>query len=111
VLYPGLKSYPDHEYAKKNLRNGFGGVVTFGVAGNIEEVSAVVDNMKLCSHLAYAGDAKTLIIHPWRTTYQQLPDEEKIRASVTPDLIRVSLGLRTLRILFGISSKGLMVRG
>jgi len=93
VLYPGLKSHPDHEYATKNLKNGYGGVLTFGVAGNIDEVSAVVDNLKLCSHLANVGDAKTLIIHPWRTTHQQLPDEEKIQAGVTPDLIRVSLGL------------------
>jgi O-acetylhomoserine/O-acetylserine sulfhydrylase len=93
VLYPGLKSHPDHEYARNNLRNGYGGVLTFGVAGTIGEVSAVVDNLKLCSHLANVGDAKTLIIHPWRTTHQQLPDEEKIQAGVTPDLIRVSLGL------------------
>ncbi|KAH8650538.1 putative o-acetylhomoserine sulfhydrylase [Tricladium varicosporioides] len=93
VLYPGLKSHPDHEYATKNLKNGYGGVLTFGVAGNIDEVSAVVDNLKLCSHLANVGDAKTLIIHPWRTTHQQLQDEEKIQAGVTPNLIRVSLGL------------------
>jgi O-acetylhomoserine/O-acetylserine sulfhydrylase len=68
-------------------------VLTFGVAGNISEVAAVVDNLKLCSHLANVGDAKTLIIHPWRTTHQQIPDEEKIKGGVTPDMIRVSLGL------------------
>ncbi|KAG4429730.1 hypothetical protein IFR05_014781 [Cadophora sp. M221] len=96
VLYPGLKSHPDHEYARENLQNGFGGVLTFGVVGNVNEVSAVVDNLKLCSHLANVGDAKTLIIHPWRTTHQQLPDEEKIQAGVTPDLIRVSLGLENI---------------
>jgi O-acetylhomoserine/O-acetylserine sulfhydrylase len=56
-------------------------------------VAAVVDNLKLCSHLANVGDAKTLIIHPWRTTHQQIPDEEKIKGGVTPDLIRISLGL------------------
>lgn len=70
-----------------------GGVLTFGVAGNIFEVAAVVDNLKLCSHLANVGDAKTLIVHPWRTTHQQISDEEKIRGGVTPDLIRISLGL------------------
>jgi O-acetylhomoserine/O-acetylserine sulfhydrylase len=96
VLYPGLPSNPDYQYAKKNLKNGCGGVLTFGVDGNIDEVSAVVDNLKLCSHLANVGDAKTLIIHPWRTTHQQLPDEEKIQAGVTPDLIRVSLGLENI---------------
>lgn len=93
VLYPGLESHPDHALAKKTLQNGFGGVLTFGVDGSIDQVSAVVDNLQLCSHLANVGDAKTLIIHPWRTTHQQLPDEEKLQAGVTPDLIRVSLGL------------------
>lgn len=53
----------------------------------------MVDNLKLCSHLANVGDAKTLIIHPWVTTHQQLPDEEKIKGGVTPDLIRVSVGI------------------
>jgi O-acetylhomoserine/O-acetylserine sulfhydrylase len=93
VLYPGLESHPDHTLAKKVLKNGYGGVLTFSVARTIEQVSTVVDNLKLCSHLANVGDAKTLIIHPWRTTHQQLPDEEKIQAGVTPDLIRVSLGI------------------
>jgi O-acetylhomoserine/O-acetylserine sulfhydrylase len=62
-------------------------------AGNVDEVRAVVNNLKLCSHLANVGDAKTLIIHPWVTTHQQLPDEEKIKGGVTPDLIRISVGL------------------
>jgi O-acetylhomoserine/O-acetylserine sulfhydrylase len=62
-------------------------------AGTVDEVRAVVNNLKLCSHLANVGDAKTLIIHPWVTTHQQLPDEEKIKGGVTPDLIRVSVGL------------------
>lgn len=66
-------------------------------AGNIDEVRAVVNNLKLCSHLANVGDAKTLIIHPWVTTHQQLPDEEKIKGGVTPDLIRVSLGLEDIK--------------
>jgi O-acetylhomoserine/O-acetylserine sulfhydrylase len=81
---------------------GYGAVLTFGVDGNIDQVTKVVDNLKLCSHLANIGDAKTLIIHPWRTTHQQLPDEEKLQAGVTPDLIRVSLGLEDLDdIIFG----------
>ncbi len=93
VNYPGLPSHTDYELAKKVLPKGAGGVLTFGVAGNIDQVAAVVDNLKLCSHLANVGDAKTLIIHPWRTTHQQIPDQEKIRGGVTPDMIRVSLGL------------------
>ncbi|CCF42213.1 hypothetical protein CH063_12278, partial [Colletotrichum higginsianum] len=86
-------SHPDYEYTKRVFTNGAGGVLTFGVAGNIDQVRAVVDNLKLCSHLANVGDAKTLIIHPWVTTHQQLPDEEKIKGGVTPDLIRVSVGI------------------
>ncbi|KAL1607536.1 Homocysteine/cysteine synthase [Nothophoma quercina] len=93
VNYPGLESHPDYKLAQRVLPKGQGGVLTFGVAGNIKEVAAVVDNLKLCSHLANVGDAKTLIIHPWRTTHQQIPDEEKIKGGVTPDLIRVSVGL------------------
>lgn len=93
VNYPGLPSHPDYALAQRVLPRGQGGVLTFGVAGNIKEVEAVVDNLKLCSHLANVGDAKTLIIHPWRTTHQQIPDDEKIKGGVTPDMIRVSLGL------------------
>ena len=92
VNYPGLPSHPDHALAKKVL-NGFGGVLAFGVAGDIDEVAAVVDNLILCSHLANVGDAKTLILHPWRSTHHQIPDEEKLEGGVTPDMIRVSLGL------------------
>ena len=93
VNYPGLESHKDYALTKRLLPKGAGGVLTFGVAGDIKEVEAVVDNLKLCSHLANVGDAKTLIIHPWRTTHQQIPDQEKIKGGVTPDLIRVSLGL------------------
>lgn len=64
--------------------------------GNIDQVRGIVDNLKLCSHLANVGDAKTLIIHPWVTTHQQLPDEEKIKGGITPDLIRVSVGLEDI---------------
>ena len=92
MIYPGLPSHSDHALAKRVL-NGFGGVLTFGVAGNIDEVAAVVDNLKLCSHLANVGDAKTLILHPWRSTHHQIPDEEKFKGGVTPDMIRVSVGL------------------
>ncbi|KAL7626855.1 hypothetical protein AAE478_003629 [Parahypoxylon ruwenzoriense] len=93
VLYPGLKSHPDYELAQKIMPKGAGGVLTFGVAGKVEQVRAVVDNLKMASHLANVGDCKTLIIHPWVTTHQQMPDEEKIKGGVTPDLLRVSLGI------------------
>jgi O-acetylhomoserine/O-acetylserine sulfhydrylase len=97
VNYPGLETHPDYELAMKVLPRGQGGVLTFGVAGNIAQVEAVVDNLKLCSHLANVGDAKTLIIHPWRTTHQQIPDDEKIKGGVTPDMIRVSVGLEHIK--------------
>jgi O-acetylhomoserine/O-acetylserine sulfhydrylase len=95
VLYPGLESHPSHELAKKLLRpNAFGGVLSFGVKGDAKAGCAVVDNVKLASHLANVGDAKTLIIHPSTTTHQQLNAEEQLSAGVTPDLIRVSSLIR-----------------
>lgn len=93
VNYPGLPSHPNHELASRVFKRGFGGVLTFGIAGDIQEVAAVVDGLKLCSHLANVGDAKTLVLHPWRSTHHQIPDGEKIDGGVTPDVIRVSVGL------------------
>ena len=94
VLYPGLKSHSSHELAKKLLRpNTFGGVLSFGIKGDASTGSRVVDNLKLASHLANVGDAKTLVIHPATTTHQQLSEQEQLASGVTPDLIRVSLTL------------------
>ena len=91
VTYPGLPSHPSHELAKKLLRpNTFGGVLSFGVKGDAKTGSLVVDKLKLASHLANVGDAKTLVIHPATTTHQQLNEEERLASGVTPDLIRVS---------------------
>jgi O-acetylhomoserine/O-acetylserine sulfhydrylase len=85
VTYPGLPSHPHHERAKKVLRNGFGAVLSFGIKG--------IDSVKLASHLANVGDAKTLVIHPASTTHSQLSEAEQKTAGVAPDLIRVSVGL------------------
>jgi O-acetylhomoserine/O-acetylserine sulfhydrylase len=93
VSYPGLESHPYHERAKKYLRNGFGAVLAFGVKGGPEAGSTFVDSVKLASHLANVGDAKTLVIHPASTTHQQLGAEEQAAAGVTPDLVRVSVGI------------------
>ncbi|HEU5146250.1 MAG TPA: aminotransferase class I/II-fold pyridoxal phosphate-dependent enzyme, partial [Chryseosolibacter sp.] len=93
VNYPGLESSPYHKLAKKYLRNGFGGVLTFTLKGSKEYTTQVVDNLKLVSHLANMGDAKTLIIQPSATTHQQLTDEEQLSAGVLPNLLRVSLGI------------------
>ncbi|MFM7364025.1 MAG: O-acetylhomoserine aminocarboxypropyltransferase/cysteine synthase family protein [Cuspidothrix sp.] len=93
VNYPGLPNHPYHERAKKYLRHGFGGVLNFGIKGGLEAGKTFISNVKLASHLANVGDAKTLVIHPASTTHQQLTDSEQISAGVTPDLVRVSVGI------------------
>ncbi len=93
VSYPGLPSHPYHANAKKYLRNGFGCVLSFGVKGGFEAAQTVINNLQLTSHLANVGDAKTLIIHPTATTHQQLSEEEQRSAGVTPELLRVSVGI------------------
>ncbi len=94
VNYAGLESHPHHERAKKYLNDGkFGAVLTFGVNGGFESAKSFIENLKLASHLANVGDAKTLVIHPASTTHQQLSPQEQIASGVTPDLIRVSVGI------------------
>jgi O-acetylhomoserine (thiol)-lyase len=93
VNYPGLKSSTYHQLAKKYLRNGFGAVLSFTVKGTKEDTVKLVDNLKLVSHLANVGDAKTLIIQPSATTHQQLTEEEQLATGVLPTLLRVSVGL------------------
>jgi O-acetylhomoserine (thiol)-lyase len=93
VNYPGLESSPYHELAKKYLKNGFGGVLSFEIKGDKEQASQVINNLKLVSHLANVGDAKTLIIQPSATTHQQLSDEEQLSAGVTPTSLRVAVGI------------------
>ncbi|KAG2182500.1 hypothetical protein INT43_007431, partial [Umbelopsis isabellina] len=90
VSYPGLEHHSSHELAKKYLRNGFGGVLSFGIKGSL---TGFIDNVKLASHLANVGDAKTLVIAPSLTTHQQLTDEEQEASGVTKDAIRVSVGI------------------
>ncbi|HET8734662.1 MAG TPA: O-acetylhomoserine aminocarboxypropyltransferase/cysteine synthase [Anaeromyxobacteraceae bacterium] len=96
VRYPGLPSHPHHERAKKLLRNGFGAVLSFGIKGGAEAGRKFIEGVKLASHLANVGDAKTLVIHPATTTHSQLSEAEQRSAGVTPDLIRVSVGLEHL---------------
>src|SRR5436190_8665617 len=93
VQYPGLKSSPYHELAKKYLPNGAGGVLQFGIKGGIENGRKFIDSLKLISHLANVGDAKTLAIHPASTTHEQLSDEEREAAGVLPNLVRISAGI------------------
>ena len=84
VEYPGLKSSPYNELAKKYLTNGFGGILNFGIKGGKESGKKFIDSLKLVSHLANVGDAKTLAIHPASTTHEQLSDEERKAAGVEP---------------------------
>ena len=93
VNYPGLESHPQHAQAKRLLKRGFGGVLSFGVRGGRAAAERFIDALQLASHLANVGDAKTLVIHPAATTHQQLSEAEQRAAGVTPDLIRVSVGI------------------
>ncbi|SER19461.1 O-acetylhomoserine aminocarboxypropyltransferase/cysteine synthase family protein [Pedobacter rhizosphaerae] len=93
VDYPGLASSPYNNLAKKYLSNGFGAVLSFELHGSKENATQVIDNLKLVSHLANVGDAKTLIIQPSATTHQQLSEEEQLAAGVKPNALRVSVGI------------------
>ena len=93
VNYPSLPNHPYHDRAKKYLDHGFGAVLNFGIKGGLESGRSFINAVKLASHLANVGDAKTLVIHPTSTTHQQLSESEQKSAGVTPDLIRVSVGL------------------
>ncbi len=93
VNYLGFSEHSSHLRAKKYLRGGFGSVFTFDVLGGKETAAGFIDGLKLASHLANVGDAKTLVIHPASTTHQQLSDAEQRSAGVTPGLVRVSVGI------------------
>ncbi|WP_396214096.1 O-acetylhomoserine aminocarboxypropyltransferase/cysteine synthase family protein [Gemmatimonas sp.] len=93
VKYPGLASHATHANASKQLKGGFGGVLTFGVRGDEAAARRFIKETKLFSLLANVGDAKSLVIHPWTTTHEQLSETERRAAGVTPDLVRLSIGL------------------
>jgi O-acetylhomoserine (thiol)-lyase len=99
VSYPGLENHPEHRNATKYLKGGFGGVLTFGVKGGNAAARALIDRVKLFSLLANVGDAKSLIIHPASTTHEQLTAEQQRVSGVTPELVRLSVGLEDIRDL------------
>ena len=96
VDYPGLTDSPYHSLAKKYLKHGFGGVLAFKVKAGKEAADKLVNSVKLISHLANVGDAKTLIIHPATTTHEQLSADEQIASGVAPGVLRVSVGIENI---------------
>lgn len=97
VHYPGLESHNDHARAKKYFTRGlYGAIIGFGIEGGSEAAQKFIDKLQLFSLLANVGDAKSLVIHPASTTHQQLSDEEQLSAGVTPDFIRLSIGIENV---------------
>ena len=93
VRYPGLKDDPTYAVASRYLKNGFGGMVVFGVKGGYDAAIKIIDTIKLFSHLANVGDAKSLILHPASTSHSQLTEQQQRDGGLTPDLIRLSIGI------------------
>ncbi|HYB91592.1 MAG TPA: O-acetylhomoserine aminocarboxypropyltransferase/cysteine synthase [Candidatus Binataceae bacterium] len=97
VNYPGLPGHPDHANAKKYLPDGQGAIIGFGIKGGKEAGVKLINNVKLFSHLANIGDAKSLIIHPATTTHSQLTEQEQAQTGVTPEFVRLSVGIEDVR--------------
>jgi O-acetylhomoserine (thiol)-lyase len=101
VRYPGLKDDPTYAKASRYLKNGFGGMVVFGVKDGYDAAVKIIDNIKLFSHLANVGDAKSLILHPASTSHSQLTEEQQKSSGLTRDLIRLSVGLEHIDDITG----------
>jgi O-acetylhomoserine (thiol)-lyase len=102
VNYPGLEDGPTHSLAKKYFRQGkYGALVGFGIKGGLEAGKKFINSVKLLSHLANIGDAKSLVIHPASTTHQQLTPAEQLATGVTEDYIRLSIGLEDIEDILG----------
>ncbi|HMQ65960.1 MAG TPA: PLP-dependent transferase [Arachnia sp.] len=107
VNYPGLESSPSHEIAKRILKGGFGGLVSFGVKAGRDGGQKLVESLELFSHLANIGDAKSLVIHSASTTHSQLSDEELVEAGVAPEMVRLSVGIEHVDDLIADLSQAL----
>ena len=99
VIYHGLASHPQHDFAAKYHTNGYGAILGFGIKGGLEAGKQLIRHVELFSHLANVGDAKSLIIHPASTTHSQLTPDEQFETGVTPDFVRLSVGLETVEDL------------
>ena len=96
MRYPGLASDQSHAIANKYLKNGFGGMVVFGIKGGRASGETFMDSLKLFLQLANVGDAKSLALHPGSTTHSQLSDEQQRLAGVAPEMIRLSIGIEDI---------------
>lgn len=101
VRYPGLEDDPTYPVASRYLKKGFGGMVVFGIKGGLAAGSKFVDSLKLFSHLANVGDAKSLVLHPSSTSHSQLSEEQQKAAGLTPELIRLSIGIENIDDIVG----------
>jgi O-acetylhomoserine (thiol)-lyase len=101
VRYPGLEDDPTHAVARKYLNNGFGGMVVFGIKGGSAAGSKFVESLRLFSHLANVGDAKSLVLHPSSTSHSQMNEEQQKASGLTPDLIRLSIGIEHVDDIIG----------
>lgn len=109
VNYPGLKSHPDHKYALGLMPSGQGAIVGFGIRGGLDAGIRLINAVKLISHLANIGDAKSLIIHPASTTHQQLSREDQLSTGVTEDYIRLSVGLENVEDIIADLEQALII--
>ena len=100
VRYPGLESDPYHDLARRYMPRGASGILSFGIRGGREAGARFIEQVEFLSHLANVGDAKTLVIHPASTTHRQMSDEAQLAAGVSPDMVRLSVGLETLDDIF-----------
>ncbi len=107
VRYPGLEDDPDHAVAKKYLTKGYGGMVVFGIRGGYEAAVRLINGIRLFSHLANVGDAKSLVLHPSSTSHSQLSEAQQKESGLTPDLIRLSIGLEHIDDITGALDEAL----
>jgi len=107
VTYPGLEDDPAHELSSKYLKGGYGALIGFGIKGGLEAGKQFIENVKLFSHLANIGDSKSLVIHPASTTHQQLTPEEQATTGVTPDFVRLSIGIENVEDIIADIDQGL----
>jgi O-acetylhomoserine (thiol)-lyase len=107
VRYPGLADHPTHQTAAAYLKRGFGGMVVFGIEGGYETAVKLIDGITLFSHLANVGDAKSLILHPSSTSHSQLSERQQRESGLTPELIRLSIGLEHIDDILEALDEGL----